>query len=170
MKLGTPKVEGFLRLGSIVLLIMTACMVRLDSQKKFMLYLEREVTYKYLKALAALFLRLYPLPIKASAITYPLLASYKGNSKGSYSFLAWCSYLLDQLAVYITFATTTAALEHSILVLTGAEVFQWMSWCNKFTRYCFQIGGGLFAGYAACVLMALISVISANNLFRLYSP
>ncbi|KAJ8750788.1 hypothetical protein K2173_015969 [Erythroxylum novogranatense] len=172
MELGTPKVEAFLRLCSILLLVLTACLVGLDSQKKFIFYLEREVKYKYLKALIAL------VYVDSAVAVYNLLQlgkflsfdPSKGNFKGSYLFVAWSCCLLDQLAVYVTFATATAALEHSVLVLQGAKVFQWMTWCSKFTGFCTQIGIGLFCGYAATILLAFISFISAFNLFRLYSP
>ncbi|KAK9210442.1 hypothetical protein WN944_002812 [Citrus x changshan-huyou] len=73
------------------------------------------------------------------------------------------------MVVYIAFGTNSAAVEHSVLALSGMKEFQWMKWCNKFTRFCFQIGGALVSGYAACALMVLATSISAFNLFRLYS-
>jgi len=82
----------------------------------------------------------------------------------------YCSLSTKQLAAYTTFAAHSAALQHSVLGITGAKVFQWMKWCNRFTRFCFQIGGALTCGYIASVLMVMISFISAFNLFRLYSP
>lgn len=79
-------------------------------------------------------------------------------------------YTFQQMVVYITFGTNSAAVEHSVLALYGMKEFQWMKWCNKFTRFCFQIGGALVCGYLACALMVLVTSISAFNLFRLYSP
>ncbi|KAG5225805.1 hypothetical protein OIU76_026824 [Salix suchowensis] len=174
MALEIAKVEAILRGFAILLLVSTACLVGLDSQTKFVIFYEKEVTYRDLRALLVL------VCVDAGAAAYNLLQLIsrwflsawisKGNLKGSYRFLSWGCCLLDQLAAYITFAVHSAALEHSVLVITGAEVFQWMKWCNRFTRFCFQIGGALTCGYTASVLMAMISFISAFNLFRLYSP
>jgi len=75
-----------------------------------------------------------------------------------------------QIAVYITFAANTAALEASMIAVSGAEAFQWLKLCDRFRRFCVQIGGALLCGYAASFLMALISSVSAYNLFRFYSP
>jgi uncharacterized protein (TIGR01569 family) len=79
-------------------------------------------------------------------------------------------YKLKQVAAYITFAANLAALEGSVLAVTGAKEFQWMKICNRFTRFCNQIGGALICGFVASLLMAVISSISAFILFRLYSP
>ncbi|KAK6235902.1 hypothetical protein SCA6_011239 [Theobroma cacao] len=73
-------------------------------------------------------------------------------------------------AVYVVFAGNFAAFEHALLVVTGEQNFQWMKWCNKYTRFCFQIGGSLLCGCVASLIMVFIASISAFNLFRLYSP
>lgn len=86
----------------------------------------------------------------------------------------WLNYcvvsIAKQFAAYITFAANSAATVAAVLAITGAEEFQWMKLCNRFTRFCFQMGGALLCGYVASILMALISFISAYNLFRNYSP
>ncbi|KAH8482007.1 hypothetical protein Peur_068403 [Populus x canadensis] len=172
MALEIAKIEAILRGIAILLLVSTACLVGLDSQTKFVIVYEKEVTYKDLHALVVL------VYVDAVAAAYNLLqlcrcsvsALSQGNFKGSYRYLSWACFVLDQLAAYTTFAAHSAALQHSVLVITGAKVFQWMKWCNRFTRFCFQIGGALTCGYIASVLMVMISFISAFNLFRLYSP
>ncbi|KAJ4827791.1 hypothetical protein Tsubulata_021265 [Turnera subulata] len=167
------KVEAFLRPLAMILLVATACLVGLDTQTKYIIYYNKTVTYRDLKALWVL------VYVTSIAAAYNLLqlsrcyfsARYQENLKGSRKLLAyWSCFALDQLAVYITFATTSAAMEHSILVLTGMDDFQWMKWCNRFTRFCFIIGGSLLCGYLASFLMVTLSFISAFNLFRLYSP
>ncbi|CAL5385363.1 unnamed protein product [Camellia sinensis] len=45
-----------------------------------------------------------------------------------------------------------------------------MKLCDKYTRFCIQIGGALLCGYAASLSLALISILSGFSLFRLYSP
>ncbi|CAB4262258.1 unnamed protein product [Prunus armeniaca] len=131
-----------------------------------------KATFRDLKALLVL---VYVVSVAAG---YNLLqlgkcsksAWYKENLKGSNIYVAWLCFLLDQVAVYVTFGANSAALEASVLAIKGAQDFQWMKLCNKYTRFCFQIGGALACGYVACILMAWISLISAFNLFRLYSP
>ncbi|OIW18667.1 hypothetical protein TanjilG_13419 [Lupinus angustifolius] len=101
---------------------------------------------------------------------YYVSAYSRGKFKGSYIYMAWISLLLDQMAVYITFAANSAALEGSVVAITGSETFQWMKVCNRFTRFCFQIGGAVLCGYVASILMALISIMSTYKVFRMYSP
>ncbi|KAM7268398.1 hypothetical protein ACFE04_010564 [Oxalis oulophora] len=164
------KAEIFLRLCAILLLVLTACLVGLNSQEEVVFYVDKKVTYKDLEALVIL------VYVDSAAAAYNLLqlgrysASFKGKSKCSYICLAWVIFLLDQIASYIVLATTAAATEHSMLVVTGVEVFQWLKWCNRFTRFCFQIGGALACSYVASGAMAFASFISAFRLFRLYSP
>lgn len=72
--------------------------------------------------------------------------------------------------MYLTFATNTSAFEACLFALTGSEAFQWMKVCNKFTRFCYQIGGAILCCYIASILMAMISTISAYKVLRMYSP
>jgi hypothetical protein len=51
MALEIPKIEAILRGIAILLLVSTACLVGLDSQTKFVIVYEKEVTYKDLHAL-----------------------------------------------------------------------------------------------------------------------
>ncbi|XP_024927410.3 CASP-like protein 2C1 isoform X2 [Ziziphus jujuba] len=152
MKMKTSEV--LLRICSVLVLVLTACLVGLDTQTKRFTFFERKATFRDLQALSC----------------SVLSARFDVNWKGSHIYLAWVCFLLDQIAIYITFAANSAALQASLLSLTGAKDFQWMKLCNTFTRFCFQIGGGLLSGFSACLLMAAMSSISAFNLFRLYSP
>ncbi|XP_065850440.1 CASP-like protein 2C1 [Euphorbia lathyris] len=171
--IGLPKIEAFLRIFAILMLVMSACLLGFDSQTKTIAYLQKRVTYKDLKSLFVL------MNIACVAAVYNILQLskyyilnrwYKGNLKGSNRYLAWFCFFFDQIAVYVTYAATTAAVGESLIAVTGVEIFQWMEWCNKFTRFCFQIGGVVFCCFLAFLLMASISFISAFNLFRLYSP
>ncbi|GAV59597.1 DUF588 domain-containing protein [Cephalotus follicularis] len=162
--------EVLFRFCAMWLLVLSACLEGLAAQRKVIYGIDITARYKDLQSLEA------SVYISSVAAAYNLLqlsrclARLSGNSKGSYRYLAWTSYLLDQIAVYIVFGVCSAALAQSVLVLTGVEAFLWLKWCGKFTRFCFQIGGALACGYVACVAMILVSVISAYNLFRLYSP
>ncbi|XP_004309969.1 PREDICTED: CASP-like protein POPTRDRAFT_578614-like [Fragaria vesca subsp. vesca] len=102
---------------------------------------------------------------------FPMSAGLvKENPKGSNVYVAWLSLLLDQIAVYVAFGANSAAFQAALVALKGIPEFQWMKLCNKYSRFCFQIGGALSCGYLACLLMILISFITAFKLFRLYSP
>ncbi|XP_047308721.1 CASP-like protein 2C1 [Impatiens glandulifera] len=170
--------EGVLRLGAAVLLVVTACLVALDSQTKFLYYqIAKKATYKELNALYVV------VWVHSAAAIYSLLQSgrcfffaapiHHGTSRpatSSYLTTATLCFILDQVVVYGVFSTNSAGVEASIMAITGADSFQWMKLCNKFTRFCYQIGGALLCGYVACLLMIVVSSISAFNLFRLYSP
>ncbi|XP_028196501.1 CASP-like protein 2C1 isoform X2 [Glycine soja] len=146
MKLGMARGEVCLRVSAILVLVLTACLVALDTQTKVVfISIEKKATYKDLNAL-------------------------KKNFKGSYLCMAWICFSLDQIAVYMTFAANTATMGAAVLAISGSEAFQWLKVCDKFTRFCVEIGGALLCGYAASMLMALISTISAYKVFRMYSP
>lgn len=169
------KIEAFLRLCATLVLALTAFLLGLNTQSKVIFYIRRRITFRDLNALEGL---LYVVSLAAAyhllQLSRCIFSTYclKGNLNKANKYLAWfwISYLLDQIVVYMVFAANSAALEHAVLVLTGEKDFQWMKWCDRFTRFCFQVGGALLCGYIASVLTAFITFISAFNLFRLYSP
>ncbi|OAY69707.1 CASP-like protein 2C1 [Ananas comosus] len=61
-----------------------------------------------------------------------------------------------------------AALQGSLIAVTGVGSFQWSKVCNIYTRFCVQVGGSLICGIAASLAMAVVSSLSAYRLFRLY--
>ncbi|KAL5549090.1 hypothetical protein UlMin_004321 [Ulmus minor] len=166
------KSEIVLRISSVLLLVLTACLVGFDTQTKAVFYITKKATYKDLKVLTVL---VYVFLVAAGYnllrlcnSSYP--AWFKSKFKGSNVYYAWISFLLDQIVVYVTFATHSAAFEGALIAVKGVEDFQWMKVCDKFKKFCFQIGGALLCGYFACLIMIVISSISAFHLFRLYSP
>ncbi|XWS52189.1 hypothetical protein CRYUN_Cryun11dG0045800 [Craigia yunnanensis] len=172
MELGIQKIEAFLRLCAILSLVLTACLLGFDSQTKVIFYVEKKASFKDLRALIGL---VYITSLTAAynllqLSCYSFSAWCKESSVESYRYLAWLRYVLDQVAVYVVFAGNLAAFEHSLLVVIGEKNFQWLKWCNKYTRFCFQIGGSLLCGCVASFIMLFIASISAFNLFRLYSP
>ncbi|KAB1204225.1 hypothetical protein CJ030_MR8G028306 [Morella rubra] len=171
MEVGLVEMSVFLRICAILFLVLTASLLGSDAQTKLVFYLERKATFRDLDALIIL------VYVESGAACYYLLqvckspfsAWFEGNLKWpSPICLAWVCFLLDQ--AYITFAANSAALESSLFAVTGEKEFQWMKLCNRFTRFCIQIGGALLCGYVASFLMAVISFLSAFNLFRNYSP
>ncbi|KAF5201448.1 Casp-like protein 2c1 [Thalictrum thalictroides] len=161
-----------LRLLSMLLLVSTALIVGLDTQKKFIFStFERKATVKDIDALLLLTI------IASVCAGYNLLQlsnsfifhHIKGNREGSNIKLAWLSLLLDQVVAYTSFGATSAAAQASVIALMGVNSLQWLKMCNLYTRFCIQIGGGLACGYVASLLMAVVSAFSAFNLFRFYS-
>ncbi|KAK9060644.1 hypothetical protein SSX86_021350 [Deinandra increscens subsp. villosa] len=168
------RIEAFLRVCVTLLLITTACLVRFDSQTTliFTSY-SRTATFRDLNALFVLVF------IDISAAGYNLIqlvirgllySHWKPDMKGPYKHLAWFSFLLDQAVVYMIFAANSASLMVSVYGVTGEHHLFWMKLCNKFNRFCTQIGGALLCGYVASLLMAVVSFLSAYSLFRHYSP
>ncbi|KAK8478098.1 hypothetical protein V6N13_144626 [Hibiscus sabdariffa] len=172
MEMGIQKTEALLRLTAISLLVLTACLVGFDSQRKVIFYIDKKASFKDLRALVGL------VYITSLAAAYNLVqlscssfsARCKRSSLQSCRYLAWLRFILDQAAVYVVFAGNLAATQHALLVVTGEDEFQWLKWCNKYTRFCVQIGGSLLCGFVASLAMIFIASISAFNLFRLYSP
>ncbi|CAN6450185.1 unnamed protein product [Victoria cruziana] len=98
-----------------------------------------------------------------------LLARSKTSLKSRPSKgLAWISFSMDQVMAYATFAVTTAAIQGSYFAVTGQRQFQWMKLCNIYTRFCDKIAAAFVLGIAASFLLAVVSCISAYNVFRLY--
>ncbi|KAK9931798.1 hypothetical protein M0R45_019062 [Rubus argutus] len=175
MKNHMEKTEAFLRLSSVLLLVLTALLIGLDHQTKFVFFAYRKASYDNVHALVVL------VYVDAVVAGYNLLRLFgqcsstpaawvKANPNGSNINLAWLSLLLDQMAVYVAFGANSAAFQASVLGITGIPDFQWMKLCNKYTKFCIQMGGALMCGYVACLLLISISFITAFNLFRQYSP
>ncbi|KAM6579496.1 hypothetical protein CsatA_003270 [Cannabis sativa] len=161
------KSEGVVRVLTVLILVLGACLVGSNSQTKVIL-IRKTATFKDLEAL---YISLYIYCIGAA---YNLLRvcnnCFHGNFKGPNLPLAWAALFFDQIMVYLTYGVTTAATQASIIAITGQNNFQWMKLCNRFTRFCIQMGGAMVCGYLACFLMILITSFSAFNLFSHYSP
>ncbi|KAL3535359.1 hypothetical protein ACH5RR_003820 [Cinchona calisaya] len=157
-----------LRLFATFLLVLSACLVAFDSQTKLLFYsILRKASFRDLNALFVL------VCIDSAAAAYNVLQILRCSIFPSPKVdknLAWLCYLLDQAVVYLAFAANSAALQGSLFAITGQNNFQWMKLCNIYTRFCIQIGGALVCGFIACLVLAVISALSAYSLFRLYSP
>ncbi|XP_042488805.1 CASP-like protein 2C1 [Macadamia integrifolia] len=171
MENGILKAEGSLRFFALVFLVLTACLVRLDTQTKFIIISERKATYKDMKAFVIF------VTVEFAAAGFHLLqlskcliiASVGGKTTGSCPNLAWLSFFLDQIVTYVSFGTFSAATQASVLAIIGESQLEWTKLCDRYTRFCYQIGGALFCGLVSLVVMAVITSISSFNLFRLYS-
>ncbi|KAL8223500.1 hypothetical protein R6Q57_018975 [Mikania cordata] len=173
-EMNTMRIEAFLRVWVSLLLLTAACLIRFDTQTSliFISY-SRTATFKDLNALFVVVF----IDIAAAGynvihlVIRGLISSHlKQDMRGSYKHFAWFFFLFDQVVAYMILAANSACLMGAILGITGEHHLVWMKLCNKFTRFCFQIGGALFCGYVAFLLMAMVSSLSAYGLFRHYSP
>ncbi|KAI9191434.1 hypothetical protein LWI28_008488 [Acer negundo] len=153
---------------------LTACTLGLSTQSKLIFYIHRKITFRDLHLECMVYVASLAAAYNLLQLSRCVFSTYysNGNLNKSNKYLSWVwiCYLLDQVVVYLTFATNSAAAANAILAVTGMKEFQWMKWCNRFTRLCFQVGGAIVCGYVACALMAFLTFIAAFNLFRLYSP
>ncbi|XP_076897479.1 CASP-like protein 2C1 [Bidens hawaiensis] len=173
--MNTMRMEAFLRFCVALLLLTSACLIRFDSQTSFIFVsYSRTATFKDMNVLFVLVF----LDIAAGGynliqllIKYLLYKQYqKLDMRGSYKHLAWFSVLIDQAVAYMIFAANSACLLAATYAVTGEHHLFWLKLCNKFTRFCTQIGGALLCAYVAVLLMAVVSSLSAYSLFRHYSP
>ncbi|CBI17818.3 unnamed protein product, partial [Vitis vinifera] len=154
------RAEAFLRLFAILVLVLTACLLGFDTQTKLLFStIKKTATFRDLGALQVV------VYVDSVAAGYNLLQLGRGfisaKLKGklinvSYVTLPWVCFLLDQAAVYTVFSANTAALQASIIAVTGESSLQWMKVCNRYTRFCIQVGGALLSGYLASLLMCIL--------------
>nr|CAN64184.1 hypothetical protein VITISV_022648 [Vitis vinifera] len=124
------RAEAFLRLFAILVLVLTACLLGFDTQTKLLFStIKKTATFRDLGALQVV------VYVDSVAAGYNLLQLGRGfisaKLKGklinvSYVTLPWVCFLLDQAAVYTVFSANTAALQASIIAVTGESSLQWM--------------------------------------------
>ncbi|KAK9130161.1 hypothetical protein Sjap_010648 [Stephania japonica] len=166
------EVQACLRFLCIAFLVTTACIVRVDSETKPIFGgLEKKATISDLPSL-----KTYVIVVSAVAgyhliqLTLCLIRiRFEKKPRGFNKVMAWTSFFTDQIVSYVSFATTLAATQLAILAITGADEFEWLKLCNIYTRFCVQIGGGIFCSSVANFLMWSMASISGFNLFRFYS-
>lgn len=169
------KWEACLRLLACCVLVIAACLIRTNAETElvFGVY-EKKAAYK---SIHVFIIQLYVNLVSAGYNLVQLTRClYYGELSGkraifsSYVGLPWLCFFLDQITVYLVFATNCASSSGSFIAVTGNNTMGWMKLCNTYTRFCTQVGAFLLCGYVASLLLAVVSSISALNLFRLYSP
>lgn len=164
------KAEGFLRGACAVLAAAAALLVGFSTQTEMVLLIRKKATVKDIEALWVLAVA------SGAAAGYHLLQLFKcfylsrfaENPCRNSRVMAWTCLLLDKGCAYMTFATTVAAMQACMIALDGAHALQWTKLCNIYTRFCEQVAGSLACGMLAAAGTALLSAVSARNLFRLY--
>uniref|UniRef100_A0ACD6A6T3 Uncharacterized protein n=1 Tax=Avena sativa TaxID=4498 RepID=A0ACD6A6T3_AVESA len=173
MRASEVRTEGLVRGACAVLAAAAALLVGLDSQTETVLLIRKKATVKDVQAL-------WVLAVAAGAaagyhLLHLLRCLYIGRcSAGEDSpcrnsrALAWAWLLLDKGCAYVTFAVTIAAAQSCLIALDGAPALQWNKVCNIYTRFCEQVAGSVACAVLAAAGSAVLSAISARNLFRLY--
>uniref|UniRef100_A0A0E0ACQ8 CASP-like protein n=1 Tax=Oryza glumipatula TaxID=40148 RepID=A0A0E0ACQ8_9ORYZ len=165
------KTEGLLRGACALLAAAAALLVGLNTQTETVLFIRKKATVKDVQALWVLAMA------AAAAAGYHLLQLLRcfylsrfadGKPCRHRRAIAWLCFLLDKGCAYMTFATTVAAAQACVVALYGTHALQWTKLCNIYTRFCEQVAGSLVCAMLAAVGTALLSVVSARNLFRLY--
>lgn len=165
------KTEGLLRGACALLAAAAALLVGLNTQTETVLFIRKKATVKDVQALWVLAMA------AAAAAGYHLLQLLRcfylsrfadGKPCRHRRAIAWLCFLLDKGCAYLTFATTVAAAQACVVALYGTHALQWTKLCNIYTRFCEQVAGSLVCAMLAAVGTALLSVVSARNLFRLY--
>ncbi|XBI03844.1 CASP-like protein 2C3 [Triticum dicoccoides] len=164
------RAEGLMRGACAALATASALLMGLDTQTETVLLIRKKATVKDVHALWVL------TAAAGAAAGYHLLHLLRCLYLGRFAHnpcrnsraLAWAFFLLDKGCAYVTFAATVAAAQACLIALDGAQALQWNKVCNIFTRFCQQVAGSLVCGGLAAAGTAVLSALSARNLFRLY--
>ena len=164
------KAEGLLRGACTVLAAATALLLGLNTQTETVILIRKKATAKDVHALWVL------VVVAAAVAGYHLLhlvkcfylSRFAESPCRSSRAMAWACLLLDEGCAYMTFAVTVAAAQSCVIALDGAHALQWTKLCNIYTRFCEQVAGSLACGMLAAIGTALLSAVSARNLFRLH--
>ncbi|XBH77636.1 hypothetical protein VPH35_104077 [Triticum aestivum] len=169
------RAEGLLRGACAAAAAASALLLGLSAQTKTVLFVRKKAVPKDVEALWVLIVAAAVAAGYHAARLLKRLCSggrFAGgdDGRGCARAVAWACFLLDKGCAYVVFASAIAALQACFVALTGVEPLQWSRLCDIYTRFCVQGAFGMVCGLAAAVGMALLSVFSARDLFRLYSP
>ncbi|KAG0478293.1 hypothetical protein HPP92_013012 [Vanilla planifolia] len=163
--------ERFMRLVSMVFSAIGAALVGLAAETKTVFFVQRRAGYRDLHVLW-----LFTV-ISSVSSAYNILQLFRGficaslrehRSQRNKKLSAWVHLVLDQGVAYVMFAVTVAAIQGSMVGLTGVKQLQWSKLCNIYTRFCYQIAAGVLCGLVASMAMAFVSSITVRHLFLLY--
>ncbi|KAF7083959.1 hypothetical protein CFC21_087675 [Triticum aestivum] len=171
----SDRAESLLRGACTAASAASALLLGLSAQTKTVLFVRKKAVPKDVEALWVLIVAAAVAAGYHAARLLKRLYSggrFAGGEDGGSCAraVAWVCFLLDKGCAYVVFASAVAALQACFVALMGVEPLQWSRLCNIYTRFCVQGAFGMVCGLAAAVGMAVLSVFSARDLFRLYSP
>ncbi|GMJ14532.1 CASP-like protein 2B2 [Hibiscus trionum] len=148
--------------------VLAAVLVGTDSQVKEIFTIQKKARFTDMKALVFL--------VVANGISaaYSLVQAARcvvGMVRGSVLFskpLALAIFCGDQALAYLNVAAVGAAAQSAVFAKLGQTQLQWMVICNLYGKFCNQVGEGIAVALLVCMIMVVLSCISAFGMFRLH--
>nr|P0DH84.1 RecName: Full=CASP-like protein 2U1; Short=AcCASPL2U1 [Adiantum capillus-veneris] len=78
----------------------------------------------------------------------------------------WTIFVLDQVFAYVLLSAVSAATEVLYLADKGMSKTQWEALCPTYGFFCHMVSASVAIGSVAVVLLAVLSVSSAQSLFH----
>ncbi|KAH7416126.1 hypothetical protein KP509_14G076700 [Ceratopteris richardii] len=78
----------------------------------------------------------------------------------------WAIFAIDQITAYILLSGVSAASEVLYLADKGMPKAQWEAMCETYGYFCHMVTASIVLGFLAVILLAILSVLSARNLFH----
>ncbi|KAL4182134.1 hypothetical protein AMTRI_Chr12g274440 [Amborella trichopoda] len=159
--------EALLRLLAVMFAVATAVVVATNRETEYMI-IQKRATMKDLNCLEVLVM------VESIAAGYQMVQLLKcilsWNSTSCCTRLAWLTLSFDQVVVYGCLGAVAAAIQGSYFAKFGARELQWSKLCNIYQRFCLHITYSLITGLCSALAMAVVSAMSAFNLFSHFSP
>ncbi|GMI72668.1 CASP-like protein 2B2 [Hibiscus trionum] len=148
--------------------VLAAVLVGTDTEVKEIFTIQKKARFTDMKALVFL--------VVANGISaaYSLVQAVRcvvGMVRGSVLFskpLALAIFSGDQGLAYLNVAAVGAAAQSAVFAKMGQTQLQWMVICNMYGKFCNQVGEGIAVALLVCIIMVVLSSISAFGVFRLY--
>ncbi|KAJ3674010.1 hypothetical protein LUZ60_006002 [Juncus effusus] len=160
--------EITLRCAAFAFGVIAVCLIGSDSEVQKFFSIDKKARFTNMKALVFL---LIANGLAAGHSLVQGIRCFTDISNGTrlrYKIESWAIFSCDQVITYVTLSALGAAAETAVLVEYGQPELQWMKTCNFFKKFCFQSAEGAAMAFLVFLSSALVSCISAFNLFRLY--
>lgn len=82
---------------------------------------------------------------------------------------AWVVFILDQGLAYVLLSAASAAVEVAYLAENGDETTGWDAQCSTYWHFCHLLKASIVVSFLSVILLAIISVLSAKQLFKQYA-
>ncbi|KAL4368235.1 hypothetical protein GQ457_05G031220 [Hibiscus cannabinus] len=148
--------------------VLAAVLVGTDTQVKEIFTIQKAARFTEMKALVFLVVAngiaaAYSLVQAARCVVGMVRASVLSSKP-----LALAIFSADQALAYLNVAAVGAAAQSAVFAKLGQRQLQWMVICNMYGKFCNQVGEGIAVALLVCILMVVLSSISAFGLFRLH--
>ncbi|KAE8689660.1 CASP-like protein 2B1 [Hibiscus syriacus] len=148
--------------------VLAAVLVGTDTQTKEIFSIRKTARFTDMKAV------MFLVVANVISAAYSLAQAVRcavGMVRGSVLFskpLALAIFSGDQALAYLNVAAVGAAAQSAAFAKLGQTQLQWMVICNMYGKFCNQVGEGIAVALLVCIIMVVLSCISAFGVFRLY--